>query len=334
MRILVTGGAGFIGSNFVRLLKRERPDDEVVVIDALTYAGNLDNLDGLSINFTQCSIHETLRIVKLMQSFQIDTVVNFAAESHVDRSILAPHTALDTNVMGTACLLEAARQVPLTRFLHVSTDEVYGDIPKGMFSHEKSTLRPSSPYAASKAAAEHLALAYMRTYGLPVVITRGCNTYGPYQFPEKLIPLMIHNALTGTPLPVYGDGLQEREWMHVDDHCRGILTALEDGAAGEVYNLGVRGGGTTNLELIHQLLWLTGADASLIRYVEDRPGHDRRYAMDTYKTQRELGWRAQVNLKDGLAATVQWYKEHPAWVERVTSGAYREYYAEQYGSRL
>jgi dTDP-glucose 4,6-dehydratase len=334
MRILVTGGAGFIGSNFVRLLDRERPDDYVVVLDALTYAGNLDNLTNTSFNIFKCLNIAAPRVLDVLLSERIDTIVNFAAESHVDRSILAPQTALETNIMGTAALLEMARQAKVKRFLHVSTDEVYGDIPKGMFSHEKSTLRPSSPYAASKAAAEHLALAYMRTYGLPVVITRGCNTYGPYQFPEKLIPLMIHNALTGTPLPVYGDGLQEREWMYVDDHCRGILAALEDGAAGEVYNLGVRGGGTTNLELIHQLLWLTGADASLIRYVEDRPGHDRRYAMDTYKTQRELGWRAQVNLKDGLAATVQWYKEHPAWVERVTSGAYREYYAEQYGSRL
>lgn len=335
MRLLVTGGAGFIGSNFVRLIKRDRPDDHLVVLDALTYAGNLDNLTGLSSG--DAFVHMDIRdphVADVLHFHQIDTIVHFAAESHVDRSILTPHTALDTNVMGTAAILDAARLARVKRFLHVSTDEVYGDIPKGMFSHEKSTLRPSSPYAASKAAAEHLALAYMRTYGVPVVITRGCNTYGPYQFPEKLIPLMIHMSLRGEPLPVYGDGMQEREWMHVDDHCRGILAALEEGAAGEVYNLGVRGGGCTNLELIHQLLWLTGADASLIRYVDDRPGHDRRYAMDTYKTQRELGWRAQIELKDGLAETVQWYKDNTTWVDRVTSGAYRQYYAEQYGSRL
>lgn len=335
MRILITGGAGFIGSNFVRLLKRERPDAHLVVLDALTYAGNLDNLDCLSSGdtFVQMDIRDP-HVVDVLKNHHIDAIVHFAAESHVDRSILSPHTALDTNVMGTAALLDAARHAKITRFLHVSTDEVYGDVPEGMYSHEKSMFRPSSPYAASKAAAEHLVFAYMRTYGLPVVVTRGCNTYGPYQFPEKLIPLMVHNALKGEPLPVYGDGQQVREWLYVEDHCRGILTALEDGAAGEAYNLGIRGARITNLELVHLILWHTGADASLIRHVEDRSGHDRRYAMDTYKTQRELGWRAQTDLKDGLALTVQWYKDNPAWVERVTSGAYRAFYNEQYGSRL
>lgn len=335
MRILITGGAGFIGSNFVRLLKRERPDAHLVVLDALTYAGNLDILDCLSSGdtFVQMDIRDP-HVVDVLKNHHIDAIVHFAAESHVDRSILSPHTALDTNVMGTAALLDAARHAKITRFLHVSTDEVYGDVPEGMYSHEKSMFRPSSPYAASKAAAEHLVFAYMRTYGLPVVVTRGCNTYGPYQFPEKLIPLMVHNALKGEPLPVYGDGQQVREWLYVEDHCQGILTALEDGAAGEAYNLGIRGARITNLELVHLILWHTGADASLIRHVEDRSGHDRRYAMDTYKTQRELGWRAQTDLKDGLALTVQWYKDNPAWVERVTSGAYRAFYDEQYGSRL
>lgn len=335
MRILITGGAGFIGSNFVRLLKRERPDAHLVVLDALTYAGNLDNLDCLSSGdtFVQMDIRDP-HVVDVLKNHHIDAIVHFAAESHVDRSILSPHTALDTNVMGTAALLDAARHAKITRFLHVSTDEVYGDVPEGMYSHEKSMFRPSSPYAASKAAAEHLVFAYMRTYELPVVVTRGCNTYGPYQFPEKLIPLMIHNALRGESLPVYGDGQQVREWLYVEDHCRGILTALEEGAAGEAYNLGIRGARITNLELVQQILTLTGADASLIRHVEDRSGHDRRYAMDTYKTQRELGWRAQTDLKDGLALTVQWYKDNPAWVERVTSGAYRAFYDEQYGSRL
>jgi dTDP-glucose 4,6-dehydratase len=336
MRLLITGGAGFIGSNFVRLIKRERPDAHVVVLDALTYAGNLDNLTDVLASgdaFVHMDIRDP-RVADVLKNHHIDAIVHFAAESHVDRSILSPHGALDTNIMGTAALLDSARQACITRFLHVSTDEVYGDVPDGMFRHEHAPFVPSSPYAASKAAAEHLACAYMRTYGIPVVITRGCNTYGPYQFPEKLIPLMIHNALTGTPLPVYGDGLQTREWIYVEDHCRGILTALEEGAAGEAYNIGIRGARVTNLELVHQILWHTGADASLIRHVADRPGHDRRYAMDTYKTQRELGWRAQTDLKDGLALTVQWYKDNPAWVKRVTSGAYQTFYAEQYGSHL
>jgi dTDP-glucose 4,6-dehydratase len=336
MRLLITGGAGFIGSNFVRLVKRQRPGTHVVVLDALTYAGNLDNLtDALASGdaFVHMGIHDP-HVVDVLKNHHIDTIVHFAAESHVDRSILSPTNALDTNVMGTAALLDAARHANITRFLHVSTDEVYGDVPDGMFSHEKAPFRPSSPYAASKAAAEHLAFAYMRTYGLPVVVTRGCNTYGPYQFPEKLIPLMIHNALKGAPLPVYGDGLQVREWLYVEDHCRGILTALEEGTAGEAYNIGIRNGRVTNLDLIHNILWLTGANTSLIHHVEDRPGHDRRYAMDTYKTQRELGWHAETDLKDGLALTVQWYKDNAAWVERVTSGEYQTFYATQYGNRL
>lgn len=335
MRLLITGGAGFIGSNFVRLLKRDRPSDHLVVLDALTYAGNLDNLDCLSSGdtFVQIDIRDS-RVADILKNHHIDAIVHFAAESHVDRSILSPNTALDTNVMGTAALLDAARQARITRFLHVSTDEVYGDVPEGMFSHEKSLFRPSSPYAASKAAAEHLAFAYMRTYGVPVVVTRGCNTYGPYQFPEKLIPLMIHNALKREPLPVYGDGQQVREWLHVEDHCRGILTALEEGVAGEAYNLGIRGARVTNLDLVRRILTLTGADDSLIRHIEDRPGHDRRYAMDTYKTQRELGWRADIELKDGLAQTVQWYMDNTAWVERVASGAYRAFYAERYGLQI
>lgn len=340
MRILITGGAGFIGSNFVRLIKRERPSTHVVVLDALTYAGNLDNLTNV-LSSGDTFVHMNIadpHVVDVLKNHQIDAIVHFAAESHVDRSILSPTNALDTNVMGTAALLDAARHARITRFLHVSTDEVYGDVPEGMFSHEKSSFRPSSPYAASKAAAEHLAFAYMRTYGLPVVVTRGCNTYGPYQFPEKLIPLTIHNALKGAPLPVYGDGLQVREWLYVEDHCRGILAALEEGRAGEAYNIGIRigirGARVTNVELIQSLLTLMHKDFSLIQQVPDRPGHDRRYAMDTYKTQRELGWRAETDLKDGLALTVQWYKDNAAWVERVTSGEYQAYYAEQYGSRL
>lgn len=335
MRILITGGAGFIGSNFVRLLKRKRPSDHLVVLDALTYAGNLDNLDCLSSGdtFVQMDIRDP-HVVDVLKNHHIDAIVHFAAESHVDRSILSPNTALDTNVMGTAALLDAARQAKITRFVHVSTDEVYGDVPEGMYSHEKSMFRPSSPYAASKAAAEHLAFAYMRTYGVPVVVTRGCNTYGPYQFPEKLIPLMIHNALKGKPLPLYGDGQQVREWLHVEDHCRGILMALLEGAAGEAYNLGSHAGRVTNLKLVQDILTLLHQDFSLIQHVTDRLGHDRRYAMDTYKTQRDLGWRAEIELKDGLAQTVQWYTDNTAWVTRVTSGAYRLYYEQQYGSRL
>lgn len=324
MNILITGAAGFIGSNLVRTMTHLRPDYTVIALDALTYAGNLDNLADFTFNgsFVQMDIRDP-DVADVLQTHQIDAIIHCAAESHVDRSIVTPHTALDTNVMGTAALLDAARKAKVSRFLHVSTDEVYGDVPEGVFSHEKSPFRPSSPYAASKAAAEHLVFAAMRTYGLPVVVTRGCNTYGPYQFPEKLIPLMIQQALLGQPLPVYGDGLQQREWMYVRDHCHGLLTVLEEGAAGEAYNLGARGCRLTNLDLVHQILWHTGADASLIRHVEDRPGHDRRYAMDTYKTRRELGWEAPTTLADGLAQTVQWYQQHPEWLARIRSGAYR-----------
>jgi dTDP-glucose 4,6-dehydratase len=261
-----------------------------------------------------------------------DAIVHFAAESHVDRSILSPHAAIDTNVRGTATLLEAARAARVGRFLHVSTDEVYGDIDEPFEADETFPLRPSSPYAASKAASDLLALAYVRTYGLPVIVTRASNNYGPYQFPEKLIPLMISNAIEQTALPVYGDGLQIRDWLYVDDHCRALLAVLERGREGEVYN--VAGAcHLPNIEVIQRVLKIVGAPETLIRRVTDRPGHDRRYALRGDKLARETGFRPEVAFEDGLARTVAWYQENAGWIGRVRSGEYREYYSRNYAWR-
>jgi len=327
MNLLVTGGAGFIGSNLVRLLLAERPADRVVVLDKLTYAGNLENLAGLGgprYRFVQGDIANGELLADLWHTEGIDAVLHLAAESHVDRSILAPAVFIETNVRGTQVLLEAARELGVKRFVHVSTDEVYGSLgPRGAFT-EASPLAPSSPYSASKAASDLLALAYARTFGLPVIVTRCSNNHGPYQFPEKLIPLMIANALRDEPLPVYGDGLHVRDWIHVDDHCRALLAALDRGAPGQVYNLG-GASERQNLDVVKRVLALLGKPESLVRHVADRPGHDRRYAMDSSKALAELGWAPRRTFEAALEETVRWYVEHRGWWERILSGAYRAY---------
>jgi dTDP-glucose 4,6-dehydratase len=334
--ILVTGGCGFIGSNLVRLLLAERPDRRVVNLDKLTYAGNAESLADLEGNpryrFVRGDICDGPRVGALLREEGVEWVMHLAAESHVDRSILEPAVFIDTNVRGTQVLLEAARELGVKRFLHVSTDEVYGSLgPTGLFT-EETPLAPSSPYSASKAGSDLLALAYAHTFGVPVVVTRCSNNYGPYQFPEKLIPLMIANALRDQPLPVYGDGRNVRDWIHVDDHCRGLLAALEQGRAGQVYNLGASSE-RQNLDIVKEVLGLLGKPESLIRFVKDRPGHDRRYAIDSSKARRELGWGPRLRFEDALAATVAWYREHRGWWERILSGEYRDYYERQYGVR-
>ena len=336
MKLLVTGGAGFIGSAFVRYVLANRPEAHIVTLDALTYAGNLENLAAVQSStrhqFRRGDIRDDTDVRDAFAAGPFDAVVHFAAESHVDRSILAPDSAIDTNVRGTARLLEAARSARVERFIHVSTDEVYGDIDEPLEADENYPLKPSSPYAASKAASDLLALAYVRTYHLPVIVTRASNNYGPYQFPEKLIPLMISNALEGAPLPVYGDGLQVRDWLYVDDHCRAILAVLERGKVGEVYN--VAGAcHLPNIEVIKRLLQIVGASESLITRVTDRPGHDRRYALRGDKIARETGFVPEVPFADGLARTVKWYQDNQDWTARVRSGVYRDYYEKNYAWR-
>jgi dTDP-glucose 4,6-dehydratase len=336
VNVLVTGGCGFIGSNLVRLLLAERPGWRVVNLDKLTYAGNAENLVDLEgdprYRFVRGDVANGELVGELFRAERVEAVVHLAAESHVDRSILAPAVFIETNVRGTQVLLEAARECGVRRFVHVSTDEVYGSLgPTGLFT-EDSPLAPSSPYSASKAASDLLALSYARTFGLPVVVTRCSNNYGPYQFPEKLIPLMIANALRDLPLPVYGDGMNVRDWIHVDDHCRGLLLALERGADGEVYNLGASSE-RPNLDIVREVLRLLGKPESLVRFVKDRPGHDRRYAIDARKAQGELGWAPHRRFEEGLAGTVRWYVEHRGWWERVISGEYLRYYERQYGER-
>jgi dTDP-glucose 4,6-dehydratase len=336
MKLLVTGGAGFIGSAFVRYLLGDRPDAHVVTLDALTYAGNLENLVSVQGNprheFVRGDIRDERTVTDVFAAGNFDAVVHFAAESHVDRSILSPDSAVDTNVRGTGRLLEAARSSNVSRFVHVSTDEVYGDIAEPDEADESFPLKPSSPYAASKAASDLLALAYVRTYHLPVIVTRASNNYGPYQFPEKLIPLMISNALDGAPLPVYGDGLQVRDWLFVDDHCRAILSVLERGRIGEVYNI-AGACHLPNIEVVKRLLQIVGASETLITRVTDRPGHDRRYALRGDKIARETGFVPQVPFEDGLARTVKWYQENQDWTARVRSGVYRDYYEQNYAWR-
>lgn len=338
MKLLVTGGAGFIGSHFIRLVLNET-SHEVVNLDALTYAGNLANLADLKEHPRYRFVKGDIRNAKLVSwlfSQGIEAVVNFAAESHVDRSIADPEHFLSTNYLGTAVLLEAARGgtgPALKCFVQVSTDEVYGSFgPEGRAT-EDSPLCPNSPYAASKAGADLLARAYHRTYRLPVIITRSSNNYGPYQFPEKLIPLFITNALADQTLPVYGDGLNRRDWIYVEDNCRGILLALEEGRPGEIYNIGGNCE-LTNLELTELLLRLLDKPRTLIRFVADRPGHDRRYALDSGKIERELGFSRGIALEDGLRRTIQWYVEHRAWWESIKRGEYRHYYEAMYGERL
>jgi dTDP-glucose 4,6-dehydratase len=336
MKLLVTGGAGFIGSAFVRQVLLQRPDISIVTLDKLTYAGNLENLAPVATNprhrFVHADICDSKVVASILDDGSVDAIVHFAAESHVDRSILSPDPFIETNVRGTATLLDAARKAKLGRFLLVSTDEVYGDIEAPLEADETFSLKPSSPYAASKAAADLMALSYVRTFKLPVVVTRASNNYGPHQFPEKLIPLMISNAFEGLPLPVYGDGLQIRDWLYVDDHCRGILTVLERGRDGEVYNIGGNRA-LTNREVIRQVLEIVGGPEILMTTVTDRPGHDRRYALASEKVARETGFVPQVTFEMGLAQTVRWYRDNPEWTRRVKSGEYREYYQKNYAWR-
>ena len=336
MNLLVTGGAGFIGSAFVRLALATQPGTRVINLDKLTYAGNLENLEPVAghkdYRFVRGDIGDQAMVEALLAEEKIDAIVHFAAESHVDRSILSSKPFVETNVLGTLSLLDAARKAKLGRFVLVSTDEVYGDIDAPHEADEQFPLRASSPYSASKAGADLLALSYVRTFGMNLSVTRASNNYGPYQFPEKLIPLMISNALDEKPLPVYGDGQQVRDWLYVDDHCRGIWAVLERGAAGEVYNIGGNCS-LPNLEVVHRILALTGRPVSLITTVADRPGHDRRYALTSAKMERELGWTPQMDFERGLRLTIDWYRSNTEWVQRIKSGAYLEYYEQNYGGR-
>ncbi len=334
MNLLVTGGAGFIGANYVRMLL-ERGGDRVVNLDLLTYAGNLENLAGCEdrpeYRFVRGDVRDRALLDRLLAEERIEAVVHFAAESHVDRSIDDPREFLDSNILGTQTLLEAARRAGVTRFLQVSTDEVYGSLgPTGLFC-EDTPLAPNSPYAASKAAADLVCRAYHHTYGFPVLITRCSNNYGPYQFPEKLIPLMIANALEGRPLPIYGDGRNVRDWLYVRDHCEAVDVVLRRGRPGEIYNVGGNNE-MQNIQIVRLLLELLGKDESQIAFVKDRPGHDRRYAIDATRIRDELGWAPRHRFRDGIRATVDWYLANRAWWEKVRSGAYRDYYDHLYGA--
>lgn len=337
--ILVTGGCGFIGSNFVRLLSAD-PSWRVINLDALTYAGNLENTANISadrLRFVHGDICSRGLVEKILKEERPWAIVNFAAESHVDRSILDASPFLQTNIGGVQSLLEAARNHPVDRFLHISTDEVYGDKEGKPASTEDFPLCPSSPYAATKAAADLLCFSYRRTYGLPIIVTRSSNNYGPYQFPEKLIPLLIRNGLSELDFPIYGDGKQVRDWLYVEDNCRGILSVLEKGQVGSIYNIGA-GEERTNLDVVEAICVAIaerrGIDVNIlkarIRYITDRPGHDRRYAIDTSKVRTETGWSPRMAFGDGLKQTVDWYLDHTDWISHVTSGEYRKYYDSVY----
>src|SRR5580698_611554 len=334
MRIFVTGGSGFIGSNFIIHVLGLSQDYSVVNYDKLTYAGNLENLDSVAddprYKFIKGDICDPAAVEAAMAGCQ--TVVHFAAESHVDRSIYEPAPVIETNVTGTFVLVQVARKLDIQRFVHVSTDEVYGDVPAGAFADETSPLQPSSPYSASKASSDLIVKSYVRTFNFPAVITRASNNYGPFQFPEKFLPLMITNALDDKPLPIYGDGKQERDWLHVQDHCSGILAALERGRIGEVYNIGGLDV-LENLTLARRLLKATGKTEALLSYVKDRPGHDRRYALRCDKIERELGWKPSIPLEDGLRQTIDWYRANTKWMAGVRDGDYLTYYQKYYENR-
>lgn len=334
--LLVTGGCGFIGSNFIRWELETYPNLTVINVDKLTYAGNPENLADLASNsryqFVKGDIGDRTLWDQLLATHSVEAIVNFAAESHVDRSILDSGPFIQTNIVGTQTLLDAARRANIGRYLQVSTDEVYGSLgPTGYFT-EETPLAPNSPYSASKAAADLLVRAYCHTFGFPGIITRCSNNYGPYQFPEKLIPLFISNALADQALPVYGTGENVRDWIHVLDHCRGIDAALRHGQVGEVYNFGGHSE-LRNIDLTQRLLVALRKPPTLIRYVADRAGHDFRYAIDTSKAARELGWHPRVDFETGLKQTIDWYLTNREWIDRVKSGAYRDYYQQQYGSR-
>lgn len=336
MKILITGGCGFIGSNFVRYMAGKYPAYTLINLDKLTYAGNPENLTGMErhagYTFVQGDICDSEAMRTLLKTHQIDTVVNFAAESHVDRSILGPAVFIETNIAGTGILLQASKDHGVTRFLQVSTDEVYGSLgEEGLFT-EETPIQPNSPYAASKASADLLVRAYNHTFNFPTLITRCSNNYGPYQFPEKLIPLMIANALADKPLPVYGQGTNVRDWLYVEDHCSAIDAVLHKGTPGEVYNIGGKNE-WKNIDIVKLLLAKLGKPESLIQYVKDRPGHDLRYAIDASKIERELGWKPSLQFEQGITHTITWYLENEQWWKRIISGEYRNYYKTMYDGR-
>ncbi len=334
--IMVTGGAGFIGSNFTIHLLNKYRNYQVVVYDKLTYAGNLDNLlevsDDPRYHFVRGDICESGAVTEAIKRYDIDTIINFAAETHVDRSILDPQAFIRTNVDGTYVLLEAARQLGLERFHQVSTDEVYGDVPKGYSSLETDPVAPRSPYAASKASGDLMTLAFYTTYGLPVTITRGANNIGPYQYPEKVVPLFSTNAIDGLPLPVYGDGRQMRDYQYVGDHCAAVDLVLHEGELGQIYNIGT-GHEMENLTMVQILLDALDKPASLIRHVADRPGHDRRYSLNVEKVKR-LGWQPEYSLEEAIRQTARWYRDNEWWWRKIKAGEFQSYYEVQYGQRL
>lgn len=339
MKILITGGAGFIGSNFIYYQLKNHSKDEFICLDALTYAGNLETLQLAMTNdnfkFVKGDIADRDFIYKLFAAEKPDIVVNFAAESHVDRSILEPELFLRTNIIGTGVLMDACRKYGIKRYHQVSTDEVYGDLPldrPDLFFTEETPLHTSSPYSASKASADLLVLAYHRTYGLPVTISRCSNNYGPYHFPEKLIPLMIINALHDKRLPVYGTGENVRDWLYVEDHCSAIDLIIRQGRVGEIYNIGGHNE-KTNLEVVKTILKELGKSEDLITFVKDRPGHDRRYAIDPAKIHQELGWLPQTSFTEGIKKTIKWYLDNASWWQRIISGEYQDYYVKMYGDR-
>ena len=339
MTIVVTGGAGFIGSNFIFYRKKQHPDDRVVCIDKLTYAGNLSTLksvmDDKNFRFCKADICDRDAVYRIFEEEKPDAVVNFAAESHVDRSIEDPGIFLQTNMIGTGVMMDACRKYGNIRYHQVSTDEVYGDLPldrPDLFFTEETPVHTSSPYSSSKAGADLLALAYYRTYGLPVTVSRCSNNYGPYHFPEKLIPLMIVNALNDRPLPVYGDGQNVRDWLYVEDHCRAIDLILRDGRIGEVYNVGGHNE-MKNIDIVRLICKELGKPESLIQFVTDRKGHDMRYAIDPAKIHRELGWLPETKFEDGIKKTIRWYRDNRPWWEEILNGGYRNYYEKMYGSR-
>lgn len=340
MTILVTGGAGFIGANFIYLELDKYPEDRIVCIDKLTYASNLETLSKAmtfdNFRFIKADICDREAIFKVFEEEKPDIVVNFAAESHVDRSIENPGIFLETNILGTQVLMDASRKYNVKRYHQVSTDEVYGDLPldrPDLFFTEETPLKTSSPYSSSKAGADLLVNAYHRTFGLPTTISRCSNNYGPYQFPEKLIPLMIANALADKPLPVYGEGLNVRDWLYVEDHCKAIDLIIRHGKTGEVYNIGGHNE-MKNIDIVKLICHALDKPESLITYVEDRKGHDMRYAIDPAKIHRELGWLPETMFKDGIQKTIQWYLNHKSWWERIISGEYQDYYEKMYSSRL